>query len=139
MTAANPWRGERVLKLPGARPVKVEASLDQIARLMSETGTETLEALQDALFARKPETLRAALVILVGEDKAATIWPRVNGMSGLNAVFAAISGAVSGLTPEEEDEAKKAEADRERQREALAMGLLANAVGRSSVSPSDSG
>ncbi|WP_265518969.1 hypothetical protein [Nitratireductor luteus] len=127
------------MKLPGGKPVKVEATLDQIARLMSETGTETLEALQDALFARKPETLKAALLILKGEDQVKAIWPRVNGMSGLTAVFAAVSGAVSGLTPEEEDEAKKAEADRERGREALALGLLASAIGRSSVSPSDSG
>ncbi|MDV6226288.1 hypothetical protein R2G56_08320 [Nitratireductor aquimarinus] len=139
MAAQNAWRGERELALPGAAPVNLAASLDHIARLMAETKSETLEGLQDVLQARKPETLRAALAILIGEDEAATLWPHVNGAVGLTRVYAAISGAVSGLTPEEEDEAKKAQAESERDLQAMALGLLARAIGQSSASHSESG
>ncbi|EKF17065.1 hypothetical protein [Nitratireductor pacificus] len=131
----NVWRGERRLALPDARPVILRVSLDHIARLMAATKTETLEGLQDALLARKPETLLAALAIVVGEDQANVLWPKVNGAAGLTAVFAAVSGAVSGLTPAEEDEAKKAQAEREMEMQAMALGLLARAFGQSSGSP----
>ncbi|MFC6490902.1 hypothetical protein [Nitratireductor sp. GCM10026969] len=139
MAAANPWRGERVLRLPGRKPVRIAASLDDIARLMTSTKTETLEGLQDALAARSPETLRRALSLLVGEDRAEYLWPKVNGAAGLTAVYVALAGAVSGLTPEEEEEAKKLEAERERQMQAMALGLLTQALGRSSDSPSETG
>lgn len=139
MAAANPWRGERVLRLPGIEPVTLSASLDDIARLMSATGTETLDALQDKLFGRNPETLESALAVLLDAAQAKALMERVNGAAGLTTVCVAISGAVSGLTPEEEEEAKKAEADRERQMQALALRLLTGAVGQSSASHSESG
>ncbi|WP_274426747.1 hypothetical protein [Chelativorans sp. YIM 93263] len=139
MAAPNPWRGERLLKLPRGKDIKLSASLDDIARLMAATKTETLEGLQDVLFARNPETLKGALDILIGEEKTGAVWPRVNGASGLTAVYIAVSGVVSGLTPAEEEEAKKAEAARERSMQALALNLLVNASGRSSASPSESG
>lgn len=139
MVAPNAWRGERELALPGAATVVVAASLDHIARLMAETKSETLEGLQEALRARKPETLRNALSILIGEEQAASLWPHVNGATGLTRVYASISGAVSGLTPAEEDEAKKAQAESEREMQAMALGLLARAIGQSSAFPSESG
>lgn len=139
MSAHNPWRGERMLLLPGHEPIVVAASLDGIARLMSATGAETLEALQDALAARRPKLLQDALGVLIGQAEADEVFAHVNGAAGLTAVYAAVSGAVSGLTPEEEEEAKKAQADRERQLEAAALAVLANAVGRSNASPSGNG
>lgn len=139
MAAPNPWRGERVLTLPRGKDIKLSATLDDIARLMSATNTQTLEALQDALAARRPETLKSALEILLGEEDAAAIWPRVNGASGLTSAYAAISGAISGVTPEEEEAAKKAEAEREGEMRAAALGLLGHALGRSNVSPSNAG
>ncbi len=137
--AENAWRGERSLTLPDAEPVIVQASLDHIARLMAETKTDTLDGLQEALLARRPDTLRAALAILLGAGNADALWPKVNGASGLTAVYVAISGAVSGLTPAEEDDAKKAQAESERELQAMALGLLARAIGQSSVSPSGNG
>lgn len=135
----NPWRGERALALPGRPPMLVAATLDDIARMMSVLKTETLEGLNDRLSGRLPSDLEACLGVLLGPEDAARTMAAVNGASGLTAVYAAIAGAVSGLTPEEEDEAKKAEADRDRTLQAAAVRAVLEAVGRSNASRSDNG
>ncbi len=131
MNGRNPWRGERVLTLPAVEPIVVAASLDHIARVMEATGTDTLEAMNTALHARKPEVLQAALAVMLGNVEASNVMQAVNGVAGLTSVYAAIIGALSGLTPEEEDEAKKQEAGRERQARLLLAQML-GAVGHSS-------
>lgn len=135
----NPWRGERTLALPGNQPVLVKASLDSIARMMAVLKTDTLEGLNDRLAGRLPADLEACLAVLAGDETARETMVAVNGATGLTAVYVAIAGAISGLTPEEEDEAKKAEADRDRTLQAAAVRAILEAVGRSNASPSGNG
>lgn len=137
--AVNPWRGERELRLPGGEPVILSVTLDHIARVMSVTGVETLDAMNAALAARKPAVIEAALAQVLGDVAASEVMSRVNGVAGLTAVYSALVGALSGLTPEEEDDAKKTAADREKVAQAVMMRLLADAVGQSSGSPSETG
>lgn len=135
----NPWRGERALALPGSEPILLAASLDTIARMMSALKVDTLDGLNDRLAGRLPADLETCLAVLVGDETARETMAAVNGATGLTAVYVAIAGAVSGLTPEEEDEAKKAEADRDRTLQAAAVRAILEAVGRSNASPSGNG
>lgn len=137
--AVNPWRGERELRLTGREPVILSVTLDHIARVMSVTDVETLDAMNTVLAARKPAVLEAVLAQVMGDTAARDVMSGVNGVAGLTAVYSALVGALSGLTPEEEDDAKKASADRDRVAQAVMMRLLADAVGQSRGSPSETG
>jgi hypothetical protein len=138
--AVNAWRGERRLALPGAKPIVIGVTLDHIARVMSATKSDTLEAMNAALATRAPAVLTAALAAVIGAEKAAAVMGKANGAAGLTAIYVALAGALSGLTPEEEDAAKKAAADRENDAQQAAMRLLLGAIGRTSTgSPSATG
>lgn len=127
MSAVNSWAGERRLVLSGKTFV-LAASMDTIARLFDALGADTLAELGERLHGRKPKVIEAALAVFLGEAEAARALALAGGMAGLTAVYEALAGAISGLTPEEEDAAKKADAARAEAMRAAALTALARTV-----------
>lgn len=135
---ANPWAGERALAgIPGHEETVLRADIGTVARVMAALGTDTLDGMADKLRARNPDTLQKALVEFSGVD-APSVMAALPGAQGLTILFGAIFGALSGLTPEEEEAEKKAQAAVEQDARLMAMRMFAAAL-NSANGPSATG
>lgn len=129
--AINPWRGERVLVLSGMT-FTLAATMDTVARLFTAFGATTLADLGERIMARSPAEVQKGLAVFLGDAGAADAMRLAEGFDGLTRIAAALVGAVSGLTPDEEDAAKKAEAVRAQDAKRAALDLIAAAMARRS-------
>lgn len=118
----NPWRGERVLTC-GEQEFRIAATMDTVARAFEAAGTDTFDAFEAAMAARNPATVRRVLDAIVPED-AEAIMQAAPGLHGLSAIYEAVCGALSGLTPEEEEAAKKAQAEAAERAETRATAVM---------------
>lgn len=137
--AINPWRGERHLTL-GDAAFTLTATPDTIARLFEALKVDRLDALITRMDGRNPSDLRAALAVFIGGDEADAAMTAAPGLAGYATIYAAIGGAISGMTPDEEAALKKAEAARaDAMRQAAVLALAKAAKANSDASPSLNG
>lgn len=136
MGGINPWRGERRLAgIPGFEDLVLAATPDTTARVMDALGVNTLEAMGEKLAGRHPAAIAAALAELTDAETVAAVMAAAPGAAGLTALYGAIYGALSGLTPEEEAEAKKELAAAELAARATAVQMLGAAMMQASQKP----